>query len=109
MRARHFKGSQAVQASIQVSRYLYGHLVIPPSFDQLIQLENNPVNWPLYGKFPFIGDYIEIAADRTIMADASSPYGWRFFGTKAADDNEAVVYPRRGRTIAMSCPGFRRL
>lgn len=56
-------GQFAPNTSIQVSRYDYA---FSTDTQQLVQLEFNPVNWPLFsgGQLPFLGDYIDLAPGR---------------------------------------------
>ena len=62
--------------SIQVSRYLLGY---DSNFD-LVQLQYNPPNYPLFkqGTWPFIGDYIDITPAPMFIKDDSANGGWRF-------------------------------
>ncbi len=69
----HFGGS-----SQKVSRYL--STVVPDGSGgyRPLQLQSNPVNYPIFagGTSPFIGDYIEIAASPTFIPDPSDPGKW---------------------------------
>lgn len=63
-------------ASIQVSRYNYAYST---DTQQLVQLEFNPVNWPLFsgGQLPFIGDYIDLAPARPFLPPLGGS-GWTY-------------------------------
>ena len=63
-------------ASIKVSRYTYA---FSTAAQQLIQLEFNPVNWPLFsgGQLPFLGDYIDLTAARLFQPPLGSS-GWTY-------------------------------
>ena len=88
--------------SIQVSRYLFGY-----NYDyDLVQLQYNPPNYPLFkqGTWPFIGDYIDITPAPMFIKDDSADGGWRFNyeTTDPSDfhvtwtDNRDVSPPRDG-------------
>jgi hypothetical protein len=81
-------------ASAPVSRYQWALDTTPnPSgpggINGVVQLEFNPVNWPLYagGVMPFLGDYIDLAAARTFKPPIGTSTGW----TYNADPNDARV------------------
>ncbi len=85
-------------ASIKVSRYQYA---FSTDQDQLVQLEFNPVNWPLFsgGQLPFIGDYIDIAPASPFQPPLGGS-GWTYTNNSATPvyhatwtDNRDVVPP----------------
>ncbi len=88
--------------SVQVSRY-QGAIVGSGAAMQLVQIEANPVNWPLYagGSVPFIGDYIDLAPARSFKPPMSAGDKWSYYD-KADDtgvlhaawtDNRDIIKP----------------
>ena len=63
-------------ASIKVSRYNYA---FSTADQKLVQLEFNPVNWPLFsgGQLPFLGDYIDLAPARPFLPPLGGS-GWTY-------------------------------
>jgi HYR domain len=80
--------------STQVSRYQWAvdttpNPSTPSGINGLVQLEFNPVNWPLFagGQIPFLGDYIDLAPARTFNPPVGTSSGW----TYDADPNDTGV------------------
>jgi HYR domain len=74
-------GGFSASASIGVSRYQYAY---DTGTNSLVQLEFNPVNWPLFagGTVPFLGDYVDIAP-ATSFVPAPGAGGWAYFSDAA--------------------------
>ncbi len=72
--------------SLKVSRYNYA---FSTALQQLVQLEFNPVNWPLFsgGQLPFLGDYIDLAAAQPYLPPINGG-GW----TYNTDASTAVLH-----------------
>jgi hypothetical protein len=97
--------------SIQVSRYQWAWDTTPngstPSgMNGLVQLEFNPVNWPLFsgGVIPFLGDYIDLAPARTFKPPIGASGAWTY-NTDPNDtgvlhaawtDNRDIIQPSPG-------------
>ena len=84
----------AFLASTQVSRYQWAVDTTPNAttasgVNGLVQLEYNPVNWPLFagGQVPFLGDYIDLAPARPFRPPLGTSSGW----TYNTDANETGV------------------
>ncbi|HKW02873.1 MAG TPA: HYR domain-containing protein [Vicinamibacterales bacterium] len=62
--------------SIKVSRY---NFAFDTGLQQLVQLEFNPVNWPLFsgGQLPFLGDYIDLAPAQPFLPPLGNA-GWTY-------------------------------
>jgi hypothetical protein len=81
--------------SIQVSRYRIGRVDVG-GVEVAMQTEYNAVLWPLFGLYPFIGDYIDVQPDKKLMpyTRADGVTAFRFFGVDpptAALDPVAVA------------------
>jgi hypothetical protein len=76
VRASQTGANGAFGPSIKVSRYDYAFDTVA---HQLVQLEFNPVNWPLFsgGQLPFIGDYIDLAPARQFTPPLGAA-GWQW-------------------------------
>ncbi|HYU79619.1 MAG TPA: Ig-like domain-containing protein [Vicinamibacterales bacterium] len=80
--------------SIQVSRYRFGRIG-----DLVLQTEYDAVNWPMFGKLPFISDYIDLVPDRTLVpyTKTDGSIGYRPFAVNpdgsenTAEATESVV------------------
>jgi hypothetical protein len=71
--------------SAQVSRYQWAVDTTPNAstssgVNGLVQLEFNPVNWPLFagGQIPFLGDYIDLAPARTFKPPMGTSSRWTY-------------------------------
>jgi hypothetical protein len=74
--------------STQVSRYQWA---VDTKKNALVQLEYNPVNWPLYAKgtTPFLGDYIDVVPARIFKAPPDGVNGAKW--TYNTDPDDASV------------------
>jgi hypothetical protein len=85
---------QTFQPSTEVSRSQWAFDTTPLASQPsgvvgMVQLEFNPVNWPLYagGTVPFLGDDIDLAPARTVKPPIAPGAGW----TYNADPNDTGV------------------
>jgi hypothetical protein len=95
--------------SIKVSRY---NFAFSTTQQQLVQLEFNPVNWPLFsgGSLPFLGDYIDLAAGRQFQPPLGAG-GWTYNTDATAPvlhatwtDNRDIVPPLSDSNWALYAP-----
>ena len=86
-----FMSDESVLNSTQLSRYFNLLLQDPIAGPKREQIQYNPLNQPLFkgGTVPFIGDYIDVAAESTFVPDGNG--GWRYdFGTTDSPVYHAV-------------------
>lgn len=77
-----FNGSTLAFPSVRISQYVYGSR---PGSSTVEQMQFNPPNFPMFvqGTRPFIGDYIDVAA-QTMSADGKGNWSFNVAHTSSA-------------------------